>query len=286
MLGEYVVLKAGPSLLLTTYPCFTAKQISKPELKNIHPDSPAGQFWQTNANNQFGLEFDDPFNGLGGLGASSAQFLGAYMAQQHFLGKATSLTSMLEAYYNYAWDGQGIKPSGYDVLAQASTTCVYINQSKEKLVNYDWPFEDIDFVLIHTGKKLATHHHLQALTLDNQLDDLHDITEQGVDAFCHRDSALFIDSVNEYRSALYSLKLVANHTIDMTDELLQWPEVMAAKGCGAMGADVILLLTSKTTRLQLCEKLAQKKVHILATPDELYRGHALIENNMHKTLEI
>ncbi len=83
LLGEYAALAGQSAVLLTTSPCFELSLSKEAGLHGIHPDSPAGRWWKENAQSEVGLQWHDPYQGCGGLGASSAQFLGAYLASMY-----------------------------------------------------------------------------------------------------------------------------------------------------------------------------------------------------------
>lgn len=46
LLGEYAALADLGAILLTTPPCFELTLTETPGLDGIHPDSPAGRWWQ------------------------------------------------------------------------------------------------------------------------------------------------------------------------------------------------------------------------------------------------
>src|SRR4051794_40802652 len=116
LLGEYSALTGASAILITTSPSFELSLVNEELLKNIHPNSPAGQWWKGHQITSKGLSWFDPYQDLGGLGASSAQFLGAYLASCSFLGVEPNKNALLKAYYEFAWRGEGLKPSGYDLL--------------------------------------------------------------------------------------------------------------------------------------------------------------------------
>ena len=78
LLGEYVALDGGPSLLLSTEPRFElrVRARSRDVALPFHAQSPAGRFFERHADDLAAWEFEfrDPSGGRGGLGASSAQF--------------------------------------------------------------------------------------------------------------------------------------------------------------------------------------------------------------------
>lgn len=276
LLGEYAALSQASAILLTTTPYFELSLIEGDQSVGIHPLSPAGRFWK--AFPRKSLSWYDPYQARGGLGASSAQFLGSYWAQCHLRKESPHLASMLKAYEQASWSGTGLKPSGYDVLAQSQGGCVYIHLQKKVLLSYDWPFEDLSCFLLATGVKVPTHQHLQSITLPASTQELSDLVEEGKEAFDKGHSQQLIQAVNDYHQKLKELNLVAPHSLDFIQRLKHYPEVLALKGCGALGADVILLLTSRHQAPVLKEKLRLQCYNVLATEQNI--------TNAPKTLEI
>ncbi|MFI4919621.1 MAG: hypothetical protein ACHP65_08700 [Legionellales bacterium] len=292
LLGEYAALADKSAILLTTTPYFELSLTNQSGLDGIHPDSPAGLWWQQQnsismkdgnslvsgkditaaKNSQQGLTWSDPYQGKGGLGASSAQFLGSYLAACHLREETPTLVNMLEAYYQVSWSKQGLRPSGYDVIAQSHQACVFINKQTKTIQSCPWPFSDLSFLLIHTGFKLATHKHLQDTTLTNQTDLLSAIVDEAQLAFTQANSTLLINSINNYHNKLTELNLVAEHSLALIKVLSALPEVLAIKGCGALGADVLLILTTSSNKPTLTEKLHAKNLLLLATEDHLTNG--------------
>ncbi len=272
-LGEYAAIAGAPAIILTTSPCFELTLTNEPGLQGIHPDSPAGRLWTHQVNADNGLLWKDPYHGRGGLGASSAQFLGAWFASNHLQNKQTTQDDMLNAYFQFAWQGFGVRPSGYDLLAQSLRGCVYIHRQQALCQAYAWPFDDLAFILVHTGQKLATHQHLQTLSIMGDIAQLAAIVESAKSAFATADSSGVIDAVNAYHQRLLQMGLVATHSAQQIELLKKNADLLAIKGCGAMGADVLLLLVPRNRYAEHCEHLAISGMPILATNENL-----LIEN--------
>lgn len=269
-LGEYAAIVGAPAILLTTTPCFELTLTDEPGLQGIHPDSPAGRLWSQHGHVDKGLFWYDPYHGSGGLGASSAQWLGAWFASHHPHKKTATQDQMLNAYFQSAWQGTGVRPSGCDILAQSLHGCVYIHRQQALCQPYAWPFDDLAFILLHTGQKLATHQHLQALTLPHQIEPLAEIVNVAKTAFESADRVCIVDAVNVYHQHLLQLNLVANHSLQLIESLQKKPGVLAIKGCGAMGADVLLLLVYQDQLTEQCDYLAKNGHRILATSENLY----------------
>ena len=275
LLGEYAAITGAPAIVLTTSPCFELTLSEKAGLHGIHPASPAGRWWMEHGDATTGLSWHDPYQGCGGMGASSAQFLGAYLAGMHIKKKSVNQHDMLDAYLQSASIGEGLPPSGYDVLAQSLQACVYIDRQKAFCTTYSWPFEDVAFLLLHTGQKLATHDHLKIISLPSQMSELVSIVELGKNAFEQADSSLLVDAVNAYHQRLAHMNLVAKHSMEHIACFREQTDVLAVKGCGAMGSDVLLLLVPTKRQFAVCQRLSVMGWKILATTADLYVNQAV-----------
>ncbi len=270
LLGEYSAVAESSAIIITTTPYF---ELSLSRQKNsatdIHPQSPAGLLWNEEKSPEYSLSWADPYNGRGGLGASSAQFLACYWAICHLNVKKPDLNTMLDKYYQSSWTGKGLRPSGYDVIAQSRQGCVYINKKNNVVQSFNWPFEDISFLIFHTGIKLATHHHLMETSLPAQIDDLSSLVDNAKNAFEQINSAKLINAINDYHQILFKLNLVAPHSLSIINSIKEDPEVLAIKGCGALGADIILVVTKQQDLQSIKEKLETNNYLILATNENI-----------------
>ncbi len=136
---------------------------------------------------------------------------------------------------------------------------------------YDWPFSDLGFLLVHTGEKLSTHLYLENL---NNLDDVEDLEEQVLKvqhAFSTRNSNLLIEGINGFHQNLQERLLVAPHTLICLEKLSKNPYIVALKGCGAMGADVIFILVTKEKEDLVSSRLKEEGWSILARTAILYK---------------
>ncbi len=270
-IGEYAALADRGSIILTTKPCFelTLSEES-PGLYGIHPDSPAGRWWRRAGHANFGLHWFDPYQNCGGLGASSAQFLGAFWASSYLKHQTPTHRAILEAYWQNAWDGQGMRPSGYDVIAQSLSGCVAIERLGGRIECFSWPFDHLAFIIVHTGHKLATHHHLQETTLPKEeVHQLDELVSQAISAFQLVENDQLVDAINQYHHALGVMNRVAPHTQMLITKLETIPGILALKGCGAMGADVMLCITTSESRRAIEMQLVNMNLKILATNDSV-----------------
>lgn len=239
LIGEYAVLAGSPALVACTAPWFELRPAT--DATSIHPLSPAGRFLSDHQYKLTECAFVDPHQGQGGFGASSAQFLLCYQYHHHIQQwDATSYQALLDCYCEYATQ-QGTPPSGADVLAQTDAGLAWVDVTSASVKHHPWPFHDCAVTLARTGHKVATHHHLAALGRQD-FSRLTAIAQQAQQAFSTATTTDFITAIDDYRQTLASLSLTLDHSVDCCRELYKNPHVVAAKGCGALGADVIAVL--------------------------------------------
>ena len=261
LLGEYLALKGGPSLIALTQPCFELDKT-----KHLHPDCVASRFWQAKTKTAIPFGLNDPFQGIGGMGASSAEFLLAYHA---YYGDFNDLEKLHRAYLEFAKVG-GKVPSGYDVLAQTQEGISLVQVPHKARFHFDWAFKELGFVLVHTGKKLPTHVHLQQTTPDFDWRKLAEATERGIEALSGQDVDKWLDAITLFQWHLLKSGLLAAHSQQL---ILEWQAnfpILAIKGCGAMGADVVALFLEKDSVAALKDGLIKKGFNVLATQQDLY----------------
>lgn len=251
LLGEYVALDGGPSILLSTSPRFQLvirPRVSDHETLPFHPQSPAGLFYAKAADDlkPWHFEFRDPYRGKGGLGASSAQFALLYAFQHDWEwrnGRDFPWTSLLKDYRACAWNGDGVPPSGADVVSQLTGGVTWFDGRSNQVENLEWPFASMGFTMIRTGHKVATHEHLKTDGMIAPHGVLRTIVLEARKAFGTGDEVRLIEAVNACSLALRQSDLTTTVTTDLLDQMRAQHDLFwAAKGCGAMGADVIVAL--------------------------------------------
>ncbi len=250
VLGEYAILEGGTALLFTHAPYFELHidASQNPALIGIHPESPAGRFYQTHKTifSRHHLTFTDPYQEAGGLGASSAQFVLLYKLYLQLTEEPFYLKNLLQVYKKFSWSGQGYAPSGADVVAQTMKGFCSWSSRTNEVINFVWSFTDCTFHFIHPRHKTKTHEHLETLQLNFALDKFHATVQQALSALAQHDSALFCDAINIYAALLKTHSLTTEHTLSLLENLKREPWVKAAKGCGAMGSDVLFIVIKNT----------------------------------------
>ncbi len=278
--GEYLALQAGPALVFLSQPCFEL-QVSRGsgQAPQIHPDSPAGKFMAMHAAYfaQFDLTFQDPYNGKGGFGASTAQFLSVYAlwAQQEAhvqdMQRLLDFRHLLETYYQVAWNGQGQRPSGADLVGQLKGSLTFFDKAQGLISVKSWPFVDIEFFLLHTGNKVATHEHLKTLPeFDGSV--LRSSFQTIRESFDSADSSVFVQGVKDYAAALKTLNFTCEPTFKLLENIRQIPGVRAAKGCGALGADVVLVVTEKNNSQDFIQFCQTEKIALISSSQKISAG--------------
>lgn len=297
LLGEYLVLKGGRAMVLCTKPRFTlVANKGRGHVEGIHPSSPAGRFIDSHPEvfAPWDVSFTDPHEGLGGFGASSAQFLFAYALSELASEELTqnrvsqiaksitelSLPELWQTYRRYAGSAGGTMPSGADVIGQAvgGLAAIEIDFASEESqlpavsgFEQNWTFDHHGFVLVRTGRKVATHQHLRELK-DIDVSELQTAFALGEQAVKNADGELLAASVTLYQNALFKLGLVAHEASELIEALASTEAVAAVKGCGALGADVLFVLFERSNEAIVRDRLNLLGLSVVATDKDLCEG--------------
>lgn len=254
LFGEYAALQEGPAVIACFSPCFRFYRDSQadlaltphaPSTNEFHPDSIAGKY---QAQHPLAFAFHDPFAGKGGMGASSAEFLGQILLQQ----PNCDVWQLRETYFSFAEQSANRKrPSGYDVVAQAFAAqnnitdgFVVLEAANRRRLDSSFTLpENSALHIFHTNKKLPTHVHLDNLEFSFDTNAFNSITQEALAA---ANAKTLGELMNRFHLVLEKFGLVAKHTLDYVHALRQQPDVLGVKGSGAMGSDLLLVLTPST----------------------------------------
>lgn len=298
--GEYAVLKDGPGLVFCSDPQFELQFASNTGVnistvrevhKLFHPDSPVGHLisdwlhqnglpsvteasaegskqYNSRVNSDVNTDlnpgvlipnFIDPYIGAGGMGGSTAEYLSVF----EWLYPSSDVWKMLSDYRRHA-DGGGLRPSGADLLAQSQGGIVVIDGSRKIIKSVGWPFGDLSFAIFRTGTKLKTHDHLSSLK-NNDFNDIIKHSYQCMRAFLTPDSRTFIDSINEFYEILKSSGLQDLRTVKIIERLRLNKSILALKGCGAMGADLIFCLYQNEYEQKVVKTAGEMALSLVCT---------------------
>lgn len=253
LIGEYCVLFGGSAIILTTIPEFklvikTNEKESK--ITGISEQSPAFSFYikYKNVFKNLDIEFIDPYKESGGLGASSAQFTTLYKLYLALTHCNLEINSFLKEYKYFAG-----KASGADCVSQIYNHHIYFDSKNSTAENLEWNFENIDFAIFRTNFKTATHLHLSQLDNNLNVSELKIYVENAKQSFTNKDSDCLISNVNLFFSSLKELGLVLDKTNELVKVFMNTKGVFAAKGCGAMCSDTILVIFDIKNKLNVLE---------------------------------
>lgn len=294
--GEYLALRGGPTLVLATSPRFTMTVSRGSNLQsNLHPESPAGRFLASNRHRWDDLQFDfqDPLDGIGGFGASTAQFAMLNYLSQMESGSANQgqkffdLQSALNDYQkNVDVSASGYRPSGADLMGQLRGGLTYFYRNEGKLQTYAWPFENLRLLLFKTPLKVSTHVHLSEFSKkfsDDAFAQLGQCVRSAQQALEELKQSQFLESLASFSRGLESLELIHPSTIDIVKQMSVLDGVYLARGCGALGADVVAVFAQPSEQTlgqinQLAERLGMR---LVATDKNISAGFDCesIENN-------
>ena len=96
-------------------------------------------------------------------------------------------------------------------------------------------------VIFKTGNKINSHEHLKTIN-EKDLKDVADLSKKCDFFYEKKEWSAFVESVNHFQGLLSKKKWVVDKTLSWVREILSWSEVDAVKGCGAQGADALLVL--------------------------------------------
>lgn len=280
--GEYLAMVGGPALVAAVGPRFKLKVIyGKTGANPFHPDSPAGKLYVDNQEILCNLEiqFEDAHGGLGGWGGSTAEFalllslVNLRKSRQDIQLAEIEPRKFLQEYQKYSSKPNvRYQPSGVDLIGQLNGNLTYFDRSQGRLEQKNWPFKQIGFGLYQTGLKIKTHAHIESL-LDFKTDQLKMAIEDIHLSLLKSDADQFVSGILSYGKALHQLGFVHEETQKLIQKLPQ-SKILAAKGCGALGADVLLVLYRKDSNQfdQLHQETQKLGLVLKATENSLSNG--------------
>ena len=276
MVGEYAVLAGGPALMLCTAPRFELRVTRGPTaVVGIPAAAPAARWLGARAPllDDYHLEFVDPFAGAGGLGASGAQFLLCH-----------ALTTLLQSSFARGLDGPVLADlwsdyralaagggSGADVLSQRAGAVAEVDLTALTARARPWPYPELGWTLVRTHRRVATHEHVGALGADTPSLFVRP-AQECVAAFGAAPSEVFVKKLREFSDAIVEFGLQAETTANLVRRLEGEPWCLLAKGCGALGAEVILLLHPSGDRERVRDHLRRQSLTAIADDRDLTHG--------------
>jgi hypothetical protein len=276
LLGEYLALSTGPSLVLAHEPSFRFDFFAGRSEDGIHPESPAGLWKQRNPSvfEQICIETSSSLAEAGGFGASTAQFLAVWLYTR--VQKQKNLTDTNEQLAVECWQdyrsffSQAPLPSGADLISQICGGLTSWDPVAQKVSRWVWPFADLRLHLFKTPQKIKTHEHLKNLHSEQiPQQELLSIAQRALTAVQEKNSALFLRESALYTEVLKKAGLQSAEAIEGMMKVAQNPDVLSVRGCGALGADVMAVYTTPRTDLDL-QEFGFKKISVV--PETISSG--------------
>lgn len=278
LVGEYAALLGGGALGLATQPCF---QVSYKKNINssvnstscpFHVDSPAGRLFLQKKElfRNTEIYFFDPYQGQGGFGGSTAEFLSILGPQLEGIECQVSLKQAVIADYK-KMHPQGLQPSGYDLLFQLMGEVAYVDVTNNKYESMNWPFLNLKFAIVSTGVKQKTHEYLKQLKQE-QLVGLAELSGSAVKAFLNQNESDFLKNLSVWVDELRQRSFITSHSLELKQKLESHPEVLLVKPCGAMGSDTLLVFYRPENANFIFKALEKLNLKSIATTDDLTMG--------------
>src|SRR5690606_25993896 len=143
---------------------------------------------------------------------------------------------------------------------------------KNKIIKrLDWPFNNLSFILIKSAEKIPTHTHLQDLKQIPEA-EIRACVQKVLKSLEEHNERLFVEGIRENFVALSQAGLVAPSAQKSIEKLLGHEYVLAAKGCGALGADVFCAIVKTEHLPQFVNFAASEEMNIIATESSLSHG--------------
>ncbi|MDR0753225.1 MAG: hypothetical protein LBE95_00965 [Holosporaceae bacterium] len=251
LVGEYSVVFGGSAIVLITPPLFELLVThGETSIRGVDPTSPAYMFYRSHDFRNISIEFVDPHKGAGGFGASSAQFTLLYQLYLRLTSAQFNADLFLKEYRELYGINGGAIPSGADSIAQYFNHSIFFDAKTNVVEQLNWTFPNFDFAILKTAYKIATHSHLRDIGFFDVADFQKPILNVRK-SFWHNDEELLIQSVQDFFDILKERNLVIASNAAAVDKLLKIDGIKAAKGCGALGADTILIIFEKQKRNEL-----------------------------------
>ena len=165
----------------------------------------------------------------------------------------------------------GYKPSGADLVAQVCGGLCWYDGMNFSCQNLTWPFPGYEIFIFTTGYKQKTHEHLGNLENKNLkilipalLSARASLEQANLKTFC--------ESLNDYYDILGGLGLSDYKVRTGINHLRKQPEVLAAKGCGAMGVDTVLVVARLSDRSRVEKLGGEQGFSLISCLDQSHSG--------------
>jgi hypothetical protein len=268
LIGEYSALVGGSVLGLATGPGFEVQYNAMTDHKfPFHADSPAGKLYFQNKNllNKSRITLTEKFKNLGGFGKSTAEYLSALIP---LLELKSENFNQIRKQYQALSSGSA---SGADLAIQYFGKVTYFDGLHNCYSSVDWKFKDYDFILVSTGNKLKTHEHVSSLNLDD-IKKFPLVSDPIVQLYFNDSAQIFFQGLKEWSTFLAGQGLQSPLSLHIKNSLESNADVICAKPCGAMGADVIMVICEMDKSTHVQKVISEMNLVVQGTSKNLIPG--------------
>jgi len=280
--GEYAVLAGGRAILAATEPRFSLSRdpaVGAPVI-SFHPRSPAGRLLThlsvVERARVLQSYIDDPLQGAGGFGASTAQF--ALVLKQVF--PALRVQDVWRLYRELHADEQ-VAPSGADLFVQwEGGLQLWQGEGKGQALHLH-PQRDFEIAVIaaghQPGRKVATHDHLPRLVeiqagRASWMTGFSQAVEQTIQWVETPNGQALGAALSKVGQVLRSQGLEIAATTRDLHSLESVRGVLGAKGAGAIQADALVAVVDRAHLSEVPEWCASRNLQFLGWLNDSLAG--------------
>ena len=279
LLGEYSALVGGSVIGLATGPGFQVDYVERKNLivneLDFSLNSPAGNLLQSGSFGliaaefkKYNLKITDFFENCGGFGKSTAEYMSILIPW--LLKNESPFENIRQQYQNISRES-GAEASGLDLAIQYFGQVTIFESRENKYSSADWKLKNYDFILVSTGSKIKTHEHLQNLDL-KKISHFPSFSNPLVELYEKNQVNDFIQWLKDWSAFLNASGFMSEQAFELKQMIEANPDVLCAKPCGAMGADVIAVLCEISKSKSVQKKLRSLNLQIRSTSADLLSG--------------
>lgn len=266
VMGEYAVLKGAPAWVAAIQPRFEWSHSQRTPLDAAffpHPQSPAGKYLDSLGLWAKSGGWFDPYEGLGGFGGSTAEFLAAMQSR---LKIPLDIKEWHRLYQQFSKNEEGITPSGADLIAQKLGGILKIkniNTSESLEISpVTFPAQSCTWLVFSAshlpGRKTKTHEHL-AQNINFNIEPMIAVLDQWESALQLSHSVLMGEALVRYAEVLQEQGLEHPEATQDRLTLLEHPDVLGVKGSGAYLSDAVIVLLKSVESEDSVIKIAESR---------------------------
>ena len=252
LIGEYAVLEGASALIVSTPPFFNFKIHTAKPSHPFHKKSPAGRYIEKHSKIFSSIQIELMEKRPSGFGLSGAEWNVVLEIHSLFKKEDLSIHQIWEEYRTFS-----DSTSGADVVAQRLGGLCHFCSSPFRAETLNWSFENLEFAFILTGESLETWKHLKDIKI-KYLDSFKNISNLALKAVKEKDQTLFIQSIRDYAHELEKRNWLTQTTQTLLAQINSHSDILASKGCGALGAECVVFFFKKENKERIFSSLQKE----------------------------